>query len=530
MLQESGYALKAKKDLILFREPGVEIPGLQGDLEYIPFESANPAGAFQKASEMISKLVARASGITVETVAAAVAESSETEMAPSPPQAVVPSSEPEMTTDYFDEVMTAISLRDWEGAEAAYQKLIAHVREKDPGSVVRFQAIYHRRRFSMGHPDALDALRSLSAENPHDPIPMVALGGSLFDFEQYTEAAECYKAGSALAEPSDAVRYQIRAADCLRLAKKPDESREILLKAWASTKGGTGELKYEILRALYNVLKETEEVYPAFAIAEMALHENPTRGEFRFSVGFDYDTSGYYELFLRHYNLICEWEPENASALHNLGLAYSRLKLPISSVSRYKDALALGETLSASNLGYLYLNAGMVDEAVKTLQEAQNKKGCDPQVTRCLATVYERQKKETEEELSKLGTAKEQQAFLVSFGRPFLSDDSPPLEGKWEFPFGIISLQFTSGKVLGEAVVQEPAVVGLKGLCGLGTPQTADRKFERVSFSGDLHARTCKYRMSIQTVENPGGGTGNIRNALAVRLAGILGSGARTEE
>lgn len=476
---------------------------------------------------MISKLLAGAAGITVQTVVATAGESREAEIAPSPPQAVEASAEPEMTTDYFDEVMKAVCLRDWQGAEEAYQKLINHVRENDPVSVVWFQTAYHRECFSMGHPEALDALRSLSAENPNDPIPMAALGRSLFEFQQYTEAAECYKSACALAEPAEAVRYQIRAADSLRLAKNLDESREILLKAWASTKGGSGELKYETLRALYNVLKESGEVYPAFAVAEMALHENPTRSDFRFSLALDYDTPGYYELFLRHYKLFCERQPKNASALHNLGVAYSRLQLPISSVSRLKDALALGETLSASALGNVYLDAGMVGEAVKTLQEAQNKEGCEPQVTRSLATVYERQKKEAEEELAKLGKAKVQQDFLVSFGRAFLSDDSRPLEGKWEFPFGTISLSFTSGKVLGETVIQEPAKVGLNSLYGLGTLPTIDRKLEKVSFSGDLHARTCKYRISTQTVKNLEPGTGKTANALAALL---LGSGARTED
>jgi hypothetical protein len=35
VLQESGYALKADKPVVLFREVGVDIGALQGDLEYI---------------------------------------------------------------------------------------------------------------------------------------------------------------------------------------------------------------------------------------------------------------------------------------------------------------------------------------------------------------------------------------------------------------------------------------------------------------------------------------------------------------
>src|SRR5215470_5783852 len=53
VLQESGYALGRQKDVILLREEGVEIPGLQGDLEYVPFDSDNPTTVYGKLSSMI---------------------------------------------------------------------------------------------------------------------------------------------------------------------------------------------------------------------------------------------------------------------------------------------------------------------------------------------------------------------------------------------------------------------------------------------------------------------------------------------
>lgn len=54
--------------LILLREPDVEIPGLQGDLEYVPFLPESPADVFSKLSEMIHGLLAQASGIKVRTM------------------------------------------------------------------------------------------------------------------------------------------------------------------------------------------------------------------------------------------------------------------------------------------------------------------------------------------------------------------------------------------------------------------------------------------------------------------------------
>ena len=49
VLQETGYALKANKRIILFIELGVEFGGLQSDLEYIPYDLQNPSGGARNA-------------------------------------------------------------------------------------------------------------------------------------------------------------------------------------------------------------------------------------------------------------------------------------------------------------------------------------------------------------------------------------------------------------------------------------------------------------------------------------------------
>src|SRR2546428_9608400 len=66
ILQEVGYALKGGHSIILFREDGVEVPGLQGDLEYIPFDPESPSTAFLRASEMIHGYMGRVAGVFVE--------------------------------------------------------------------------------------------------------------------------------------------------------------------------------------------------------------------------------------------------------------------------------------------------------------------------------------------------------------------------------------------------------------------------------------------------------------------------------
>ena len=110
--------------MILFAESGLDFPSLQGDLEYMPYCHSNPAEAFVKANEMISKLIGRRAGISVETV-----------VREEPPQrtelkAAAPEPEPEPSPDaepaesplraVIKKVFDALAVGDWQNAEEGY--------------------------------------------------------------------------------------------------------------------------------------------------------------------------------------------------------------------------------------------------------------------------------------------------------------------------------------------------------------------------------------------------------------------------
>ena len=62
--------LEAAESLFCSKETGVELSGLRGDLEYVPFDASNPAAVFSKLSEMINGLLAEAAGTTVSMTVA----------------------------------------------------------------------------------------------------------------------------------------------------------------------------------------------------------------------------------------------------------------------------------------------------------------------------------------------------------------------------------------------------------------------------------------------------------------------------
>src|SRR5712671_5417481 len=77
--QELGYALRAEKRLLIFRESDVEVPMLTGDYEYIDFANGQYDAAFGKATSMINAILAERAGFTVEVTATLAAQRPPTE-------------------------------------------------------------------------------------------------------------------------------------------------------------------------------------------------------------------------------------------------------------------------------------------------------------------------------------------------------------------------------------------------------------------------------------------------------------------
>jgi tetratricopeptide (TPR) repeat protein len=420
VIQESGYALALEKDIILFVEPGVELPFLPGDLEYIPYSHADPARAFTKASEMINKLIATGAGIAVETVVqqAPPERDKPKAAAPSPegptaPEEVAPA-EPSLREAMMG-LIDALLNNDRQKADELYNvglKIIETGRGKF--TALQWRSFYLRVRSSAGDPSALDELKTIVREYPNEADPQLQLGLALLSFKEYEMAAGYFEQAAARsAVPGESSSHLLQAAAALIEAKASDRAEAILVKLLDDP---VESHKEDAAQKLYGLLMASNRHFPAFGIAEQILRRNPGLGQFRFRLGLDYHEEKQHELFLYHYHLLEDHEPTRSDVMRNLALALSECDLPVTSVSHYKRALELGETLSASNLGYKYLDAGMTDEAKAMLTDALRKPDAATEVGRCLAEISEREKEEGKRCEALLQDANTHREFLIALG------------------------------------------------------------------------------------------------------------------
>jgi hypothetical protein len=500
VIQESGYALKAilaKKKMVLFRERGVELPSLQGDLEYIEFAADDFLPALQKASEMINGLLSEASGTVVETVVRSAQPSPEASVDAAPAQLEKPPEPPAGFGHYFHEMREAIGAKEWDRAKRAYESGLALLVEEDASLKIYLEATYHQLRYFAGQDDGFAALKKLAEENPNHADPLQVISDCFYHFQEYQKSADYALQAARLAHGDDALDHLFYAAKALEKAKKPEEALKLIMGACRGI-DSYGASRLRLRKELYALLKNNKDPYVAFAVAEWTLQENPGASEFRFSISYDYDDKGFHDLSLFHYRILRENDPKNEAVLNNLGVSYSNLNLPIHSVDSYEEAYRNGNTLAADNLAHGYLTGGFASDAMTLINEAMKQENYEAKLPGTLAKVNENRKEEEVLEKSSLENAEKHRRFLSEFGEGFLQN-IPPLNGTWKFPDADISLSMADGVLQGETKLTVDRSHSLYPVL-LGPPQEARQDQRTIGFSGQVEGRTCKFRVETETL------------------------------
>jgi tetratricopeptide (TPR) repeat protein len=498
VLQESGYALSGDRKLILLRESGVEVPGLQGDLEYVPFDANDPAAVFSKLSEMINGLLAEAAGTTVSLIVTQRQEQTqvaiEATVSQAPVEAPNEAGEGPDLTDRFTEMLDAAKNHDLHAVAEAWRGGRALIPDaKHEGlDQVRWDSFYFENRFLAGATDALEDLKRLRDQNPSRFEPKRAMAQCYYASNEFDSAASIFLEVADSQEGHRKARNLVKAAKAFRETKRYAEATEALNVAVSIL---PDDLRDEVISLQYELLKERGDDYLAFATAEAALHENPQL-PVRFNLGLDYRLKDLNEIALYHFKFLYDRNNNNSASLHNLALLSADCKMPIAAVKRYKTAFGLGETLSASNLGYLYLGSGMAEEAKALIDEAMKVEYHDPAVEKCLAEIMQRREHEEATETEILKQAAERRGYFLDMGRA-LSAQAPPIDGRWMFPFGEMPLSVMSGEVHGSADVKrrESALAAL--MLGTGGMSGQTAKVDIYVLSGKLTGAVCEFQMTI---------------------------------
>lgn len=344
----------------------------------------------------------------------------------------------ENTSDIWLQEMwdAASNEQDIKRLEESFKEL--EILETDVIKKLNNKITYQALRYRCGDTSAISELQNMANQPAVSYYALFWIGKCYEESSNFEEAAEAFE-NYALDSQTEVGRTNgaILAAHCLFKTGKCQEAfARVMHELGKVTNPDAVFNLYEGLASLYELAEEPE--LQALAL-EKALESRPNEPKLRFDVAYSYGAKNLDVLSLLHYKTLLNRNPDNATALNNIGVQYKRLQMQIGSVNCYKKAVELHETLAAANLASIYMDAGFIEEASLILDEAQQQKDVHPNVWMVRAKLSEIKKEEVEIEERYLKSAKEQQNFLRLFAEAYFTEKLNSLNsfsGLWRLPNG----------------------------------------------------------------------------------------------
>ena len=526
VIQESGFALGTDRHLILLKENGVcELPKLQGNLEYIPFNRSNLQEPFLKISQMISDMKTQASGGAIEKSSGELTIPDETK--PEEQEGQPKEKIKDEKKEVLGKVYSAL-WRDEDYIEA--QRILddeaqALLDEDDKAATC---AIILRCSRPLGNVNTFEKLQELVQENKDNPRVIKQLGHSYKEIgefkkakEQFIIAAEKYDVNDA-EKKSGLVNAHVQAAWCL--ADDDDLNDALILLKKLLSNPDFQDSKAQIFKGMAEISKKKDDIERFFIYAEAALDVDPCDADIRATLAYAYSENKCEKLSLLHYKKVTD-TTINRIALNNLGSQYGVLKLSYKCVQSYYKSVDQKETLAMANLAQKYLNEGFIKDARELVDRANKLSNEGVKVDYRVGRAQERINNLTEEESKKekviLAEAEKERNFRVDYSKAFCSDRTvakSDIEGVWETPWGNLKLAFddTAGSFRMSGTKQ----MEIGQFAALLTPSQPklEKQFKNqtIEITGTIEYMSGKYSITVKDEENTTLLTGgNIHEATA---------------
>jgi tetratricopeptide (TPR) repeat protein len=363
--------------------------------------------------------------------------------------------------DRIVDLFEAFSVGKISEAEEIYSSISEA--EKDPKKKRETEALYYYFRFSFAEDsDALKNLRGLTEDPTIRSYAYYLIGMAYQRSGEHGRATEAIKESLTGCSDKQRAKRFVSLAEALTANNQPLIAIDALLSALPQFSDADDlATLYEALAGVYENLKKPR--MRALAL-EKAVENNPSNTSARFKAAWEYSQAGHHEIAILHYRTLLKFDQKSVGALNNLAVEFDHFKLPINAVTNYKSAFSGKNTLAGANLAYKFLNAGFVDEARRTIDEAKAFSDVHPNVGSALATLSERTEAENQKLNTILKDGGELQRFLKGLADAFFSTEGADLFiGRWKSKSGQEFLIDCSGGQISGSWKSPEAVHSLSG-------------------------------------------------------------------
>ncbi len=508
VLQESGFAVASKRELIFLVENGIyKFPELQGDLEVIYFERKSLDETFLKVNQMLESIRGtRTKGTSSQTQERVEdLEKRDAERQEERVTEEIKDKKQEAFGKLYDAVFKK---KDYAEVQRVYNQELQKILS-DPEKTL-WKAATLRYRHRLGDAEAFEELVKLAQENKTNPGVIRHLAVRYKEMREHQKAKDKFLEAGELFDinreddKEEIIGCYEQASLCLASDGKYDDAVEVLSRALSQDK--LRKYKARVLAGLATVAKINKDAERLFVYGEGSLNLNPTDTELRFDLAYQYGEKDHKRMSLLHYKKLTD-TVESPWGLNNLGVEYEILKLPAKSIESYSKAATLENTLAMANMAQRYLNEGFADDAEREIKRANGLSSDSVEVHGNVGNAKNKLDKILENEGSKekeiLLEAEKEREFRVKYSEAFYSDIDvvkEKLEGIWETPWGDLELVFDEDK--SSFRVDEKIKVKVEGFEAL-VEQTSESQKEQfknrlINIKGNVEKLSGRYEIGIE--------------------------------
>jgi tetratricopeptide (TPR) repeat protein len=496
VIQEIGLAIGLSMDVILLVEDGVRAPGgLQGSLEYIPFDRAAPERSFTKLLQMIRALSPRSRPDEGQV--------SETPVSPPPieGQAQVEGKwewvdpKPDwLLRDYKFAAMHFIAINSTDDLGRITTAYLQSELAQSPKEKLEWEAFLEYQQLSWEKGGNLARLIGLSEEASDSDVVSGYLGAL---YKKRNEPEKAAVAFSTAAQRATSVEKEIEFLGDAACALQAAGNVQAALDCIKKLKQRSAEAKKGVLIVLNQEKRFSElrkELDYALGATECLSDLDPADNDSMFSLGYSYSERGDKELAAFHYGRIPR-DKRSSGTWNNLALEQDKLGMPSRCVDSLREAIELGETLASSNLANKLISAGFLAEAMAICESAMKLDSYHKNVIAAIGRIKDAPESESDLEKEAFDKARPLSAFYRKFGEA-LVDVIEFTASKWISPKCqlVASIEGEVVRIEGEYVQRTAGIAS--ALFGLSGTSGDDEVCINLVYEGQIRGRAIVARVT----------------------------------
>ncbi|MEN6489713.1 MAG: hypothetical protein ABFD66_12695 [Smithella sp.] len=505
IIQEIGFAVGREMDLILLLENGVREPGgLQGNLEYIPFDRGNPSKSFGKILEMINDLLPKAKAIPIDQteIPASPVRESEGQENQTKNSFSHPNDNWDIKKYFFAFLRSIIDDNDEE------EKVIKEAFSKSKFSQdhyirEKWEAMIEYARILADKGGNLANLETLARKYPDNSDVQKYLASAYKKYDDFDRAATQFETAAQKAKDKlDEMKLYGEAA--LSYAHnnqkyKSDIAIQKMKEIFPVVENG----EVELIKVLCEISEIIDDQDLFYGLTEKLLQVSPADIESRFKLAYKYATLSKNALALFHYLKIPE-SLRGSAAWNNLGVAFDNCNLTYKAVKAYRQAEILENTLAMSNLANKFINDGFLDEAKDICNHALFLKDYHKNVVDSISRIKAIPDEEDKQEKQLLIEQKKLSEFYREYGYASLRSNILNHLGKWKGPLCVLELTIEGKQFMAIGKYKQQSLSGIAQAFSMnpyykGIP--AKEIWYEVKYEGEIFGQAAKCIYTVKETD-----------------------------